>query len=209
MFGLYDRYIMPAMVSCACSSKPIMKQRGKVLPMAYGRVLEVGCGSGTNFALYNPDKVERVFGLEPHGPMIDKARKAEAKLERPLEIEYLETGAENIPLEDDSIDTAVVTFVLCTIPDWRASLEEVRRVLKPGGRILFSEHGGSPDPNIAKWQRRWEPFQKALGGGCHVTRMPVEMLEQTGYKIEKSEMMYLPNTPKVLGCAYWGSATPA
>ena len=209
MFGLYERYIMPSLVSCACSSKPIMKQREKILPQAEGKVLEVGCGSGTNFALYDVDKVETVFGLEPHAPMIAKARKTEEGLGNGLNIEYLESGAESIPLDDNSIDTAVVTFVLCTIPDWQASLEEVRRVLKPGGRILFSEHGGSPDPNIAKWQRRWEPFQKALGGGCHVTRLPVEMLEQSGYKIETSEMMYLPNTPKVLGCAYWGSALPA
>ena len=116
---------------------------------------------------------------------------------------------EAVPLDDNSVDTAVVTFVLCTIPDWQAALQELRRVLKPGGKVLYSEHGLAPDDGIAKWQRRVEPVWKRLAGGCHLTRDTKQMLEAEGFAIDRHETMYLPNTPKIAGFAVWGSARVA
>ena len=186
-----------------------MKQREKVVPLASGRVLEVGSGSGTNFGFYDEQKVDELIALEPAPGMVSRARKTAAKLGMEKDITFLETGAEAIGLDDKSVDTAVLTFVLCTIPDWRASLAEIRRVLKPGGRVLFSEHGLAPDAKIAKWQSRIEPVWKPLAGGCHLTRNIPELLEQGGFKIDRVETMYLPSTPKIAGFVSWGSAASA
>jgi ubiquinone/menaquinone biosynthesis C-methylase UbiE len=205
----WERYIVPNLISCACSSRPIMKQRAKVVPKAEGVVLELGCGSGTNFAMYDAGKVERLYALEPAPGMVVKARRTAGSLGIGRSIDFLETGAENIPLPDNSVDTAVITFVLCTIPDWQGALAETRRVLKPGGRILFSEHGLAPDEGVAKWQRRVEPVWKALAGGCHLTRDTVSLLHEGGFTTEDTETMYLPNTPKIAGYVSWGSARPA
>ena len=119
----WDRYVVPHIVACACSTKPIMKQREKVVPKATGRVLEIGAGSGTNFALYDGNKVDHLYALEPSELMVNKARREAGRLGIGHHIDFLQTGAESIPLEDDSIDTVVITFVLCTIPDWEASLK--------------------------------------------------------------------------------------
>ncbi|MEL6567373.1 MAG: class I SAM-dependent methyltransferase [Pseudomonadota bacterium] len=186
-----------------------MKQREKVVPHAKGAVLEIGCGSGTNFTYYNADKISRLFALEPSEGMIERARLAAKGLPLRQRTEFLEAGAEAIPLEDNSIDTVVITFVLCTISDWQASLAEVRRVLKPGGKILFSEHGLAPDEGIAKWQRRVEPVWKRLAGGCHLTRDTGALLTSTGFRLDRVETMYLPSTPKIAGFVSWGSAAPA
>ncbi len=204
--GFYSRHILPVLIDCACSSKPIMKQREKVVPHAGGVVLEVGCGSGTNFSLYDRSKVSKLFALEPHGEMIEKAKKKPQNF-KGLDLDFLETGGEAVPLEDNSVDTVIFTFTLCTIPPWEESLAEARRVLKPGGKLLYSEHGGAPDENVAKWQRRLEPLQKALAGGCHLTRVPTKMLADNGFVIETGEEMYLPGTPKAMGYAYWGQAS--
>ena len=138
--------------------------------------------------------------------MLDKARRAAGSLGIGHHIDFLQTGAESIPLEDNSIDTVVITFVLCTIPDWEAALKEVRRVLKPGGKILFSEHGLAPDEGVAKWQRRIEPIWKPLAGGCHLTRDTEAMLATAGFRLDEAETMYLPSTPKIAGFVSWGSA---
>lgn len=207
--GLWERYAVPGLVSAACSSKPIMKQREKVVPQARGKVLELGCGSGTNFSYYDRANVDRLYALEPAPGMVKRARKTAVDLDMTDQIEFLEMGAENVPLEDGSIDTAVITFVLCTIPDWQGALNEVRRLLKPGGQVLFSEHGLAPDEKVAKWQRRIEPVWKPLAGGCHLTRDVAALFGQAGFKLDRAETMYLPSTPKVAGFVSWGSAKPA
>ncbi len=202
----WERYVVPNLISCACSSRPIMKQRAKVVPKADGVVLELGCGSGTNFAMYDAGKVEKLYALEPAPGMIVKAKRTAGELGIGKSIEFLETGAENIPLPDKSVDTAVITFVLCTIPDWAGALAETRRVLKPGGKILFTEHGLAPDEGISKWQRRVEPVWKSIAGGCHLTRDTLGLLREGGFRSDDAETMYLPNTPKIAGFVSWGSA---
>jgi len=209
MFGLWERYVVPPLISCACSSKPIMKQRAKIVPEAEGVVLEVGCGSGTNFNLYDETKVKHLHAIEPAEGMVKRARKAWAEGRRDTPCDIHLCGAEAVPLDDNSVDTAVVTFVLCTIPDWESSLTELRRVLKPGGKVLFSEHGLAPDEGVAKWQHRVEPVWKRLAGGCHLTRDTKTMLESSGFAVDQHETMYLPNTPKIAGFAAWGSARVA
>lgn len=205
----WERYVVPNLIACACSTKPIMKQREKVVPQAEGVVLELGCGSGTNFALYDAGKVTKLYALEPSPGMIVKARRTAGELGIGKSIEFLETGAEHIPLPDNSVDTVIITFVLCTIPDWEGALRETKRVLKPGGRVLFSEHGLAPDEGVAKWQRRVEPVWKPLAGGCHLTRDTLQLLRDAGFEPEGAETMYLPNTPKIAGYVSWGSARSA
>jgi ubiquinone/menaquinone biosynthesis C-methylase UbiE len=202
----WERFVVPNLIACACSSRPIMKQRAKVVPKAEGVVLELGCGSGTNFALYDAGKVERLYALEPATGMMTKARRTAGMLGIGKSIEFLETGAEHIPLADKSVDTAVITFVLCTIPDWESALAETRRVLRPGGRVLFTEHGLAPDEGVSRWQRRIEPVWKPLAGGCHLTRDTLSLLRRGGFESEDAQTMYLPNTPKVAGFVSWGSA---
>jgi len=209
MFGLWDRYVLPPLIACTCSAKPIMKQRAKIVPEADGVVLEVGCGSGTNFDLYDPAKVKHLHAIEPSEGMILRAKETwdATRRETPCDIHHC--GGEAVPLDDNSVDTAVVTFVLCTIPDWQSSLQELRRVLKPSGRVLYSEHGLAPDEGVAKWQRRVEPVWKRLAGGCHLTRDTKQMLESEGFTIEQHDAMYLPSTPRIAGFSVWGSARVA
>jgi ubiquinone/menaquinone biosynthesis C-methylase UbiE len=209
VFGLWDRYVVPPLISCACSSKPIMKQREKIVPEADGVVLEIGCGSGTNFGLYDASKVTHLHAIEPAEGMVKRARQTWAETDSKTPCDIHLCGAEAVPLDDHSVDTAVVTFVLCTIPDWQSALAELRRVLKPGGKILFSEHGLAPDEGVAKWQHRVEPIWKRLAGGCHLTRDTKQMLTECGFSVEQHQTMYLPNTPKIAGFAAWGQARVA
>lgn len=202
----WDRYVVPNLVSCACSSPAIMKQREKIIPRASGVVLELGCGSGTNFSLYDPARVSHLYALEPSPGMIRKARRRAGELGVGRSIEFIEAGAGECGLPDASVDTVIITFVLCTIPDWKSALEEVRRVLRPDGRVLFAEHGLAPDDGIAMWQRRIEPVWRPLAGGCHLTRDTLSMLTEAGFETCDAERMYLPRTPKIAGFVSLGSA---
>lgn len=207
--GFWNDHVSPALVACACSTKPIMKQRAKVVPKAAGRVVEIGSGAGTNFRFYDRAAVRELIAVEPAPAMMRRAHAEAERLGMSDKVTFIEAGAEALPVEDHSVDTAVVTFVLCTIPDWRGALAELSRVLKPGGRILFSEHGLSPDAGVAKWQHRVEPVWKRLAGGCHLTRDTAAMLKQAGFEADWRETMYLPGTPRIAGYVSWGSATAA
>jgi len=202
--GLYDRYILPHMINKTCGAPPVLKQRQKVVPLAEGRVLEIGIGSGLNLPFYDSDKVEFVWGLEPSEGMRVKAAPVVAAA--PFEVKWLDLPGEEIPLEDNSVDTIVLTYTLCTIPDALAALGQMRRVLKPGGKMLFCEHGEAPDESVAKWQRRIDPFWGKIGGGCHLNRPIPSLIEGGGFKIQDLETMYLPSTPRFAGFNYWGSA---
>jgi ubiquinone/menaquinone biosynthesis C-methylase UbiE len=203
--GLYDRYILPHLIDLGCGTKPIRKQREKVVPRAEGRVLEVGMGSGLNLSFYDPERVEFVWGLEPSEGMRVKAQ--ERLAQAAFEVKWLDLPGEEIPLEDDSADTVLLTYTLCTIPDFRAALQQMRRVLKPSGKLLFSEHGAAPDASVRKWQDRLNPVWKTLAGGCNINREIPQALEEAGFKIQELDTMYLPGTPAIAGFQYWGYAT--
>ena len=203
--GFYENRVVPKLIDMGCSTPPILKQREKVVPFATGRVLEVGMGSAINIPFYDPAQVEMVWGLEPSEGM---RRKAAPRIERaPFPVEWLGLPGEEIPLEDDSADTVLLTFTLCTIPDFAKALAQMRRVLKPGGKLLFAEHGAAPDESVRKWQDRINPIWKRLAGGCNINREIPHALESAGFKLEELDMMYLPGTPKIAAYQYWGSAT--
>jgi ubiquinone/menaquinone biosynthesis C-methylase UbiE len=205
--GLYDKYFLPKFLDVACGSKPILKQREKVVPHCTGRVLEVGMGSGLNLPYYNPSKIDMVFGLEPAPAMVALAKpKADAV---PFPVEFIDLPGEEIPLEDNSIDTVLLTYTLCTIPGAEAALAGMRRVLKPGGKLLFCEHGRAPDAAIEKWQNRINGAWRHIAGGCNVNRDIPGLIKASGFNITDMDSMYLPSTPRVLGFNYWGSAKKA
>ena len=203
--GFYENQILPRLIDAACATKPILRQREKVVPQAEGRVLEVGMGPAINIPFYDASKVEMVWGLEPSEGM---RRKAAPRIANALfPIEWLGLPGEEIPLDDNSADTVLLTFTLCTIPDFAKALAGMRRVLKPGGRLLFAEHGAAPDASVRKWQERLNPIWKRLAGGCHINREIPQAIEAAGFKVESLDTMYLPGTPKVAAFQYWGFAT--
>ncbi|MGB5326428.1 MAG: class I SAM-dependent methyltransferase [Pseudomonadales bacterium] len=201
--GIYERYVLPHVINFACGMKPIGMQREKVVPQAQGRVLEIGMGSGLNLPYYNRDKVEMLWGLEPSEGMRKRARKNIAN--SGLDVNWLDLPSETIPLDDDSADTIVLTYTLCTIPDWHRALGEMRRVLKPGGELLFSEHGLAPDTSVQRWQKRLGPAWKKIGGGCRIDRDIPALLEAGGVTLSSLQQGYIPG-PKLAGYQYWGMA---
>jgi len=202
--GFYDNHILPLMINCACGVKPVRKQREKVVPRAEGRVLEIGMGSGLNIEHYDPDKVEMVWGLEPSEGMRKKAwPRVQAA---PFRLEWLDLPGEEIPLEDNSADTVVMTYTLCTIPGWKEALEQMRRVLKPGGKLLFSEHGAAPDAAVKRWQDRINPVWKKIAGGCNLNRDIPHLLREGGFDVRELDTMYVPGTPRIAAFTYWGYA---
>ena len=204
MASFYERHILPRVIGCACASPAIMRQRALVVPQATGRVLELGVGGGLNLRYYDPAKVEGVFGVDPSAEL--RVIAAAAPRADGLAVEVREGVAEALPFEDASFDTIVCTFTLCSVQSPAAALAEARRVLKPGGRFLFCEHGLAPDAGVARWQRRVEPVWKRLAGGCHLTRPVSGTLETAGLTPRRLEQMYLPKAPRLLGWVEWGEA---
>lgn len=202
--GFYDNYILPHILNAACGSNSARKQREKVVPHAEGRVLEIGMGSGLNIPFYQQGKIEKVWGLEPSEGMRKKAKPLVDAA--PFDLEWLDLPSEEIPLDDNSVDTVVLTFTLCTIPDTLTAVKQMRRVLKPGGKLLFSEHGKAPDESVLKWQNKIDGIWGKVAGGCHINRDIPHLLEQGGFSIKKVDTMYVPATPKILGFTYWGHA---
>jgi len=202
--GLYNKYILPKIINCACGSKPINYQRDKIVPYAQGVVLDIGIGSGLNIPFYNKSNINHLYGLDPSSELIEIAKMV-AKINE-LEIEFLECGAESIPLADNSIDTIVITYTMCTIPDISLSNAEMFRVLKPNGKLLFCEHGIAPDESVAKWQKIINPVWNKIAGGCNLNRDIPRLIKSSGLKISEIEEMYLPSTPKFAGYNYWGVA---
>jgi ubiquinone/menaquinone biosynthesis C-methylase UbiE len=207
--GFYQRRILPWVIDTTCSNKAVRYQRRKVVPLAEGRVLEIGVGSGLNFPFYDAAKVERVLALEPSAEMPEKAKPRIAAA--PFPVEPISLEGEQIPLDDASVDSVLVTYTLCTIPKVVAALEGMRRVLKPGGKLIFCEHGLAPDPGVARWQHRLNPLWNRIGGGCNLDRDIPALIRQGGFRIETLDTMYLPG-PSVLHFSnfnYWGTAVSA
>lgn len=202
--GLYDRYLLPRLIDLSCAGKPTFKQRQKVVPLARGRVLEIGIGSGHNLPLYDARQVEHLWGVEPSPEMWRLAEQRAREL--PFSFEFVEASAEEIPLPDDSVDTALVTYSLCSIPGAVAALGEIRRLLRSDGQLVFCEHGLSPDPEVRRWQNRLQPIWGRLSGGCHMNRAIPEIVEAGGFEIRELETMYVPG-PRIMSFNYWGTAS--
>ena len=202
--SFYDKYILPKVLNCTCASKPIRYQRDKIVPLAEGVVLDVGIGSGLNIPFYNKSKINYLYGLDPSKELLDIAKSIAN--ENQLEVDFLQCSAESIPLPDRSIDTVLITYTMCTIPDVALSNSEIMRVLKDDGKLLFCEHGLAPDKNIAKWQKRINPLWSKIAGGCNLNRDIPKLISSSGFKISNMEEMYLPSTPKFAGYNYWGVA---
>lgn len=203
--GLYDKHILPRFINLACGTKPISHQRRKVVPQASGRILEIGIGPGLNLPYYDANKVEMVYGLEPSSDMRKLAGNRVRQV--PFKVEFIDLPGEEIPLENNSVDTVLLTYTLCTIPDGLSALKQMKRVLKPGGRLIFCEHGAAPDKSVEKWQNRINPMWKPIAGGCNLNRKIPQLIEESGFKIETMDSAYIPGTPKIAAYNYWGAAT--
>ena len=201
--GFYDKYLLPRLVHLTCGQVPTMRQRQKVVPLAEGRVLEIGIGTGLNIPFYDATRVEHLWGLDPSSEMWSIAQKNAT--EHHLDAEFIQSGAETIPLDDNSADTVLMTYTMCTVPDIHAALDEVRRVLRHDGRLIYCEHGSAPDAGVRRWQDRLNPVWKKLAGGCNLNRCIPEILEQSGFKSPDMKTMYLPGW-KPAAFNYWGTA---
>ena len=204
--GLYANYIFPAILDLVMRQEPIQRQREKVVPRARGRVLEIGVGSGLNLPFYDRAKVDNLSGLDPSLGLQRRARqRAEAA---GIEVEFIPVSSEEIPLADASVDTVVITYTMCSIPDVDTALKEMHRVLRPEGSLLFSEHGRAPDEGVVRWQDRLNPIWRRISGGCNMNRAIPDLLGAAGFKLDELDSMYLPG-PRVMTFTYWGTATRA
>jgi ubiquinone/menaquinone biosynthesis C-methylase UbiE len=199
---LYAEYLLPRLTHLAMRNKAAAAERGKLVPAASGTVLEIGIGSGLNVPYYGP-AVEALYGVDPSRELwrLGRARAEKA----PFPIHFLPVSAERIPLEDASIDTAVSTWVLCTIPDLRQALGEIRRVLKPGGRFIFIEHGAAPQAGVRVWQDRLTPIWRRIAGNCHMNRAIDLLVTEAGFDLERLDASYA-RGPRLLAYLFRGIA---
>lgn len=203
--GFYNDIILPKLCHLSMRNRRLTPYRKRVVASAEGRVLEIGFGSGLNLPFY-PVAVREILGLEPSPRLVSMAKGAARA--SPSPVTFIEGSAEAIPLDSDSIDTVVITWTLCTIPQAATPLDEMRRVLKPGGRLLFVEHGLAPDESVCKWQNRLTPAWRRLSGGCHLNRPIRTMIEHAGFRLDRIETGYM-RGPKPMTFMYEGAARPA
>lgn len=201
--NFYDRYLLPRLLDLACGVPPIARQRQKVVPQAHGQVLEVGIGTGRNIPFYDTSRVQRIVGVDPSLQMHPLAQRRIEKAG--LDVTLVGLSAVRLPLEDASFDSIVCTYTLCSIPEPHLALAEMRRVLRPGGKLLLSEHGLAPDAPVRRWQRRLQPLWGAMAGGCQLSADIPDLLRAAGFDAQL-ESGYLPG-PKFVGYHYWGAAT--
>ena len=196
-----EKFLAPRITNFICGNRVFSRQRQKVVPHARGRVLEIGVGTGLNLKYYDPAKVRHVWGLDTS---IDMWKMAEAKSVS-FDVEFIQATAENVPLDDGSADTILVTYTLCSVSNIIESLRDMRRVLKPGGELIFCEHGAAPDKIVRKWQDRLNPIWSKISGGCNLNRTIPALLEQGGFELRTLDSMYLP-VWKPAAYNYWGTA---
>jgi ubiquinone/menaquinone biosynthesis C-methylase UbiE len=201
--GFYNDVILPKVCDLAMRNAQLRPYRERVIGAAEGRVLEIGIGSGRNLPFYRPQATE-LLALEPSPQLMVMARRA---LHPGMQVNFVEGSAEAIPLDDHSVDTVVTTWTLCSIPDAAVALTEMRRVLRPSGKLLFVEHGMAPDKSVRRWQDWLTPAWKRISGGCHLNRPISVMIESAGFRIDRVETGYMPG-PKAMTFMYEGSAWP-
>jgi ubiquinone/menaquinone biosynthesis C-methylase UbiE len=201
--GFYQDHVVPHLINLSMRNARIAPYRARVIPKAEGRVLEVGIGSGINLPLYTA--ATQVIGLEPSAKLLAMAKQNAASARTPMEL--LEGSAEAIPLETASVDTVVTTWTLCSIPDAGRALGEMRRVLKPAGRLLFVEHGRAPEERVRWWQEHLNPIWTPVAGGCRLDRPIAELIGAAGFRIESLQTGYAPGL-KPMTFMYEGSARP-
>ncbi|MGY4501895.1 ubiquinone/menaquinone biosynthesis C-methylase UbiE [Bradyrhizobium sp. GM24.11] len=201
--GFYNDVILPGLCDLAMRNKDLLPYRERAIGAATGRVLEIGMGSGRNLPFYGP-AVKQVVGLEPGPKLIEMARRVR---QPDIPVEFVEASAEAIPIEDRSMDTVVTTWTMCSIPDVDRALAEARRVLKPGGKLVFVEHGRAPESNVRWWQDRLTPAWKRISGGCHLNRDVADILRRNGFDIEEMRTGYM-NGLKPMTFMYEGQARP-
>jgi ubiquinone/menaquinone biosynthesis C-methylase UbiE len=203
--GIYEKHILPRLIHLSMQSKTVMAERARFLPMASGRVLEVGIGSGLNIPFYTR-RIETLCGVDPSRELLRMAReRAEAA---PFPVELIGCSGERIPLKDEMFDSVVTTWTLCTIPNAVVALREMHRVLRPGGQLLFIEHGRSPDARVLVWQNRFTPLWRRFGGGCNLNRKIDDLILEAGFHIIRLESGYVQG-PKPFTFLYRGVARPA
>jgi len=203
--GLYQKYVFPRLIELAMSSADLEPVRSKVVSGAQGVTVELGIGSGLNLPFYG-NRVTRLFGIEPSPELAAMARQRAAATSRPVEL-WLQSAEDQLPLPDASVDTVVVTWALCSIPDPVCALRQARRVLRRDGELLFAEHGRAIDPGLRKWQDRVNPFWRPIAGGCNLNRAPDEVIRAAGFRIAELSQSFLPG-PKLLTFTYQGRAQP-
>ncbi len=204
--SLYSRFVLAPFITCACGCKMVQEKRAQIVPQARGVVLELGAGPGHNMAFYDPKIVTKVIAVEPERAFEPAFRKAARAT--PIETDLHFETAETLSLPPQSIDTILLTYVLCTIPDGIAALKAAKRALRPNGRLLFCEHGLAPDPKVARTQRRLDPAWSFIFGGCHLSRAVPTMIEDSGFRLEALDAAYMPDTPRFAGYVYQGAAAP-
>ena len=206
LFGkkFYESRVLPKLLTVLCNTKPNHYQRKKVVPLAIGDVVEIGVGPGLNLQYYNLDTVNKVIGIDPSDELNKIAKKNANKVN--LDIEFNLSSAESIDLPTSSVDSVVCTFSLCSIPNPQKALKEIYRILKPGGKYYFCEHGISPDLSTRVFQNVTNVFYPKLSGGCHANRDIPKLISESGLKILEKDTMYLPGSVKFLGFNYWGVA---
>lgn len=203
--SFYERRILPRLLDLAMRGKEATRFRARLVPQARGATLEVGIGSGLNLPFYGK-QVERLVGVDPSEELLRMARRRARAAAMP--IEFIPRSGEALPLADASVDTAVFTFTLCTIPDPLRALREARRVLRPSGELLFAEHGLAPDAGVRRWQRRLNPLWRRLAGGCHLDRRIDELVRAAGFRFDAMETEYAKG-PRLMSYIYVGRARPA
>jgi ubiquinone/menaquinone biosynthesis C-methylase UbiE len=202
--SFYQRYVLPYLLHLAMRQKQLQPFRRRVIGAAEGRVLEIGIGSGLNLPLYGPN-TRSVIALEPSPELLRMARERGRAATTP--IEFLKASAEAMPLDQDSVDTVVTTWTLCTIADPGRALTEMRRVLKPSGALLFVEHGRAPEPGVARWQDRLDPMWSRIAGGCHLNRKIDALVAANGFLVDSLVNVRLPG-PRTHTFLYEGRARP-
>lgn len=203
--GFYSNVILPRLCHLAMINRRLTPYRERVVAAAEGRVLEIGIGSGLNLPFYHRNGPEEILGLEPSPRLINMAQRVAAG--PPMPVRFIEGSAEQIPLEAKSIDCVVTSWTLCSIPNAHTALGEMRRVLKPSGRLLFVEHGQAPEQNVRKWQNRLTPVWARVSGGCHLNRPIQSLIEDAGFRLDRLDTGYMPG-PKLMTFMYEGSARP-